>query len=466
MDIKEIINSLQPILIMFIASKVDHGIAVFILPLLPLLVSLAQTYYTKYVFARTASVVVKNKTNHNGTNGSNNDTFDAVTLKLAKISQVSRWLFCKSIPVFIHDTKERSKYQNSYQPFPLSMPQGEFPFKYKGILCLATYHINSEPKVETNSVTLSCRFPGTSKILREFVEDAVKEKWEMENIRTDRDAFIQRVYTFNCSKGSWGMHALSVQKTFRNVLLPPALQHDIEHDIDAFMQKELFYKEQGLAFKRGYLFHGPPGTGKTSCVYALAHKLDCSVYALSLKDVTNLKASLGLIKEPCIILIEEIDLQIKTSALAAKLCSAKAILSVGASGPNDNVKKRALKQTSMGINDEDLISDLMTVLDGYSCSLDKCVIVMTTNHIDNIPKALIRPGRIDRHFYFGPCDNKEATRVARIFTGITDLPHPQDNEVSLSTAELINRVLVPNIDNGERLRTAMLGLTCEMDNDS
>ena len=40
----------------------------------------------------------------------------------------------------------------------------------------------------------------------------------------------------------------------------------------------------GIPWRRGYLFHGPPGSGKTSLVTALAGRLHMSISVLDLSD--------------------------------------------------------------------------------------------------------------------------------------------------------------------------------------
>jgi len=305
---------------------------------------------------------------------------------------------------------------------------------------MASIQVSMEEKTETTTITLSSNRCSTQ-VLHEFVQEAVNEKWEKENLRKD-SAYVQRVYTFTPSNKTWFVHPLTVQKTFENVYLPKPLQHDIESDIDTFIQKEELFKQQGIPHKRGFLFYGPPGTGKTSCIYALAHKLKCSVYMLSLKELSvSIKDALARIHEPCIILLEEIDFQIKMDITEC---------------PDKPKVDNATKQKD---NNNQVISELMGILDGYGCDLRKCIIIMTTNHKEDIPKALIRPGRIDRHFYFGPCDGQEAARVSRKFTGFDDLPEPQNPDVSISSAELINRVLLPSIDNKEALVREMLELS-------
>lgn len=438
MELKDLLTQLQPIIFMLIASKVDHGTHLVLLTLLPLFLPMLHTLYTKYTTSCTATVTVKSRSQKGIV--TNCDALDSVSARLiSSTKKISALLIPKSTLEYIEQESERQKYVDTYRPKSFPIPNGTFPFVYRGFPCMATIEIAHEDKVETTTIKLSST-RCTTQVLHEFVQEAIDEKWERDNLRKDKE-YVQRVYTFSNADDAWCMNKLTVQKTFQNVYLRVQLQREIESDVDAFMQKEQLYKQQGIPHKRGFLFYGPPGTGKTSCIYALAHKLKCGIRVLSLKTTESIKERLMGIKESCIILLEEVDIQLKCATISSNM--------MGKNKSNKSEKK---------CNDDRLLSDLMDVLDGYGCDLQKCIIIMTTNHKEDIPDALIRPGRIDKHFYFAPCDAKEAARVARQFTGFDDLPEPKKADLLITSAELINRVLLPNVDDHETLSQEMLQL--------
>jgi len=78
-----------------------------------------------------------------------------------------------------------------------------------------------------------------------------------------------------------------------------------------FLQSEEWYIEKGIPFRRGYLLHGPPGTGKTSFTEAIAGKLKLNICYLNLSgnklDDDGLNRLLNNTPERSIILLEDID---------------------------------------------------------------------------------------------------------------------------------------------------------------
>ena len=67
----------------------------------------------------------------------------------------------------------------------------------------------------------------------------------------------------------------------------------------------------GIPYRRGYLLHGPPGSGKTSFIQALAGELDYNLCILNLSErgLTDdrLHLILSIIPERCIMVLEDID---------------------------------------------------------------------------------------------------------------------------------------------------------------
>jgi chaperone BCS1 len=98
--------------------------------------------------------------------------------------------------------------------------------------------------------------------------------------------------------------------TFETLAMDPAKKREIMDDLDAFRNGKEYYARIGKAWKRGYLLHGSPGTGKSSMIAAMANYLDYDIYDVELTSVssnTELRRMFTDTKGKSIIVIEDID---------------------------------------------------------------------------------------------------------------------------------------------------------------
>ncbi|KAJ7502149.1 hypothetical protein B0H11DRAFT_1712867, partial [Mycena galericulata] len=83
---------------------------------------------------------------------------------------------------------------------------------------------------------------------------------------------------------TWSIAKNKTHRPLSSIILPDGIVSDLERDVEEFITAEDWYVEAGIPYRRGYLLHGPPGTGKTSTIYALAGALRLKIYALSLSS--------------------------------------------------------------------------------------------------------------------------------------------------------------------------------------
>lgn len=159
---------------------------------------------------------------------------------------------------------------------------------------------------------------------------------------------------------------------------------------------EEWHRERGLPWRRGYLMHGPPGTGKTALARALAEDLDLPVFVYDLATLKNdelQKAWNQMLAEvPCMALMEDID----------------AVF---------DQRKNIAVSTGPALT----FDCLLNCIDGVQRA-DGLMVVMTTNHLQQVDPAIARPGglgsrpgRIDRVIEMNALDEagrlKLATRI-------------------------------------------------------
>ncbi len=158
-----------------------------------------------------------------------------------------------------------------------------------------------------------------------------------------------------------------VKRPFDSVILDENVAESIYEDVIEWCESAKWYADRGIPYRRGYLLHGPPGSGKSSFIMALAGRLGYNVCLLNLAErgLTDdrLAVALSVIPPKCLVLLEDVD----------------------AVFPN--------RDTNI-IGSDITFSGLLNVLDGASSSEDRLVF-MTTNHIERLDPALIRPGRVD-----------------------------------------------------------------------
>ena len=132
----------------------------------------------------------------------------------------------------------------------------------------------------------------------------------------------------------------------------------------------------GIPYRRGYLLYGHPGTGKSSFIQALAGALNYNICIINLSESAltddRLNHLLCHAPERSILLLEDID----------------------AAFHNTREKRVGYSQCHV------TFSGLLNALDGVAAAEER-IIFMTTNHVERLDPALIRPGRVDVQKFIG-----------------------------------------------------------------
>lgn len=243
--------------------------------------------------------------------------------------------------------------------------------------------------------------------------------------------------------GTWSKTSSRPSRPMDTVILDSEQKSMIINDMNEYLHpaSPKWYATRGIPYRRGYLFHGPPGTGKTSLSFALAGIFGLEIYAISLQEPTMTEGDLmqlfnGLPRR-CIVLLEDVDaaglIRDGSSDKGSKKGKkdsegseekkdgkedqrekpkkdedytlkdlARELKAIGnprqggrGGNTNNNNDATPNRQPGTGIS----LSGLLNAIDGVATHEGR-VLIMTTNHPEKLDAALVRPGRVDRKVEF------------------------------------------------------------------
>lgn len=234
----------------------------------------------------------------------------------------------------------------------------------------------------------------------------------------------------NSGEAGWDRQSNRACRPMRTVSLDHNQKRIIVSDINEYLQPETrrWYDARGIPYRRGYLFHGPPGTGKTSLSFALAGIFGLQIYCISLSEIGLTEADLNklFISLPrrCIVLLEDID-----SAGLRRDDEPPSVEPTSSSAPS--VTKPPVTDTSGPRKSLISLAGLLNVIDGVA-SHEGRVLIMTTNHPENLDDALTRPGRVDLRVSFSLATCTQIKDIFMRMYGVQTRKAKDGNQTSLS----------------------------------
>lgn len=250
----------------------------------------------------------------------------------------------------------------SQRPLRVAPWYGSFLFWYHGHLLFYQSGSVSSGMQKEDLISITC-IGRSGNILNEFLRDCHQEYQ-----RQDRE----RTIIFKHRNDYWKRTSSKAKRPLSTVIVDEQLKKQFVDDVKEFLDLETrtWYNRLGIPYRRGYLLSGPPGTGKSSLSAAVAGEFGLDIYVVDIPSTNDhdLAELFGRLPENCLVLLEDID-------------------AVETNRSQDNSTPHEIRRPIS-------LSGLLNTLDGVA-SPEGQIVIMTTNHIERLDPALIRPGRID-----------------------------------------------------------------------
>ena len=248
----------------------------------------------------------------------------------------------------------------------------------------------------------------------------------------------------------------TTNRTFKNVFFEE--REHVEGRTSFFLERRDWYDKKGIPYTLGFMFHGTPGTGKTSTVKAIANEARRHIINVQLSEIKTKQQLQHLFFNDEIHVFNGISTEKYTIPVNERLYVIEDIDAMG-----DTVLRREWKKPATSQEPEqksgDIFTDrmnekkdeketidlsfLLNLLDGTLESNGR-ILIITTNFPERIDKALIRPGRIDMIVKFKKCNREVMHEMMESFYDKQiDLPTDETLDYKWSPAE-VNQILFRN----------------------
>ncbi|PON20401.1 mitochondrial chaperone BCS1 [Trichoderma gamsii] len=272
--------------------------------------------------------------------------------------------------------------------------------------------INFQSASEREELSISC-FGRNPRLLKELLADAR----QMYLKKDERKTLIYRSSSGSAYGGEpyWQRSLSRPNRPFSTVILDEKLKEDLIADTADYLNPATrrWYANRGIPYRRGYLLYGPPGTGKSSLSLALAGYFRMKIYIVSLSSINateeGLTSLFGSLPTRCLVLLEDIDTAGLTHTREEPDAAPNPAPSTDPSAPPPPPSSSS---SSSGSTGRLSLSGLLNILDGVA-SQEGRLLIMTTNHIEKLDKALIRPGRVDMIVPFSLADKTMSESIFR-----------------------------------------------------
>jgi ATP-dependent 26S proteasome regulatory subunit len=209
--------------------------------------------------------------------------------------------------------------------------------------------------------------------------DFIDIKISEESLLSAKQEILQRL-----NKNSTFSFSFATAK-LENLILSQTEENEIKQVVSSIKDLQKL-QNMGVESMKGFLFYGLPGTGKTSVALAIAGetKRKICIVKRSELSLSSIEALFNKVKEnsPCILFVDEFD---------------------------------SFGQARQSGSSNVIVNQLLKEIDECRRAKIDVTLIGTTNHVEWLDKAMIRPGRIDKCILFALPDEKTAKRIFEFY---------------------------------------------------
>ncbi len=242
------------------------------------------------------------------------------------------------------------------------------------------------------------------------------------------------------------------KRPLETVYLDAALKRQLIDDIELFTSRRTWYAQRGIPWRRGYLLSGPPGTGKSSLIFAVASRLNRPVHIVNPATINNdaaLQYALNS-NSGAIVVLEDIDsIEILKARPNMALVRQQAEMRArGGEGAQDSCSTVPAPTLHVGVagggggsgraGEGLTLSGFLNAIDGVGAHEGR-ILFVTSNMPDALDPALMRPGRVDRKYFLGLAMMEQAMEMfGAFFPGVdgSSFAHAISPRLPMAAAEL------------------------------
>jgi len=265
----------------------------------------------------------------------------------------------------------------------------------------------------------------------------------------------------------------TTNRTFKNVFFEE--RNHVKDRVNFFLTRRDWYDAKGIPYTLGFMFHGPPGVGKTSTIKAIANEGKRHIINVQLSEIKTKAQLHHLFFNDEVHVWNGVQSEKYTIPVSERLYVIEDIDAMG-----DTVLRREWKKptpASTKPKEEDVflnrekeekdtidLAFILNLLDG-TLEANGRILAITTNFPERIDRALIRPGRIDMIVNFKKCNLAVVQEMVQSFYDSDTVVSDESLNYKWSPAE-VNQILFRNFGDVTAGVAELIGLKASQDGDA